>query len=73
METSNLKVMPSGHGHYKVITTYYGKEINCVTNNMPSVDDFKSEVYEKDGRELRHLRGYRSLRNECIRKNKGDY
>jgi hypothetical protein len=67
---NDLTVRPSGHGHYKVITTHYGKEITCITNNMPAIDDFKSEDGEKDGRELRQLRGYRNLKSECIRKNK---
>ena len=67
---SDLEIRPSGHGHYKVSTTYYGKKISCVTSNMPSVDDFKSEDGEKDGRELRQLRGYNSLKGECIRKNR---
>lgn len=66
----HLEVHPSGYGHYKITTIHYGKEINCTTNNMPAIDDFKSEDFEKDGRELRKLRGYRTLRGECIRKNK---
>ncbi len=68
--THDLTVTPSGHGHYRVSTTHYGKEISCITSNMPAVDDYKSDDYEKDGRELRKLRGYRSLRAECISKNK---
>jgi hypothetical protein len=68
--TNNLTVTPSGHGHYRVTTTHYGKEISCVTSNMPAIDDFKSEDGEKDGRELRTLRGYKSLRAECISKNR---
>lgn len=71
MKTKNLSVSPSGHGHYKVTTTHYGKEISCITSNMPAIDDFKSDEYEKDGRELRKLRGYKSLRDECIMVNKG--
>ena len=67
---NNLSVAVSGHGHYKIYTTYYGREISCTTSNMPAIDDFKSEEGEKDGRELRQLRGYKSLRAECIRKNK---
>jgi hypothetical protein len=67
---NNLTVTPSGHGHYKVTTTHYNKEIYCITNNMSAIDDFKSEDWDKDGRELRKLRGYKSLRFECIRKNK---
>lgn len=66
----DLTVRPSGHGHYSVETTHYGKTIKCTTNNMQAIDDFKSEDGEKDGRELRQLRGYRALRAECISKNK---
>lgn len=64
-----IRLMPSGHGHYRVTTPYYGKEISCTTNNMPAVDDYKSEEGERQGRELRQLRGYKALRAECIRKN----
>jgi hypothetical protein len=64
-----LSVMFSGYGHYKVTTTYYGKEISCTTTDMPSIDDFNSDEHERDGRELRKLRGYKSLRSECIREN----
>ena len=67
---NNLIVRPSGHGHYKVITEHYNKEISCITNDMSSIDDLKSEEGEKDGRVLKRLRGYNNLRNECIRKNK---
>ena len=65
-----LFVQPEGHGHYRVTTEYYGKYIACITSNMPAIDDFKSDEDEKDGRELRKLRGYRELRSECISKHK---
>lgn len=60
-----LQVQPSGHGHYKVTTEYYNKTISCITNNMQAIDNYKSE----DG-SRRITKGYNSLRNECIRKNK---
>lgn len=59
---SDLRVMPSGHGHYKIYLTFRGKEYATTTNDMPSIDDFKSDEFEKDGRELRKLRGYKQLR-----------
>jgi hypothetical protein len=62
---ADLKVIPSGHGHYKIFTNYYSKDISCITNNMQAIDDFKSEDGDK-----RIMKGYKSLRNECIRKNK---
>lgn len=65
-----LKLEFAGHGHYKVTLDYYGKEISCTTTNMPSVDDYNSEPDERDGRELRHKRGYMKLREEVIRKHK---
>ena len=60
-----LQVQPSGHGHYKITTEYYNKTISCITNNMQAIDNYKSE----DG-SRRITKGYKSLRNECIRKNK---
>lgn len=66
---NDLRVQPNGHGHYKVFTTHYGKEINCVTSNMQAIDDLKSEDGEKDGRVLKQLIGYNNLRSECIRAN----
>jgi len=62
--------VPSGHGHYKVGINYRGKLITTITNNMPAVDDYKSEDGEKDGRVLRRKRGYESLRNEIIWRNR---
>ena len=70
MNYSNLSLTPSGHGHYRVTTNYYGKKISCITNNMPAIDDYKSYQSEKDGRELKRKRGYITLRSEVIRKNK---
>jgi hypothetical protein len=57
-----------GYGHYRVTTMYYGKEISCVTTNMRAVDDYNSDDYEKDGRQLRKRRGYNALRGEVVRK-----
>lgn len=60
-----LQVTPSGHGHYKISTEYYGKTITCITNNMEAIDNYKSE----DG--IRRIsKGYNELRSEVIRKNK---
>jgi len=42
----NLKLMPSGHGHYKVTINYYGKSYSATTNDMPSIDAYKSEKGE---------------------------
>lgn len=62
--------MKTGYGHYEVGVLYYGKVITCTTTDMPSIDDYKSEDGEKDGRELRRKRGYNCLRNQCIRAHK---
>jgi hypothetical protein len=42
----NLTLSPSGHGHYKVTITYYGKQYSTITNDMPLVDAYKSEKGE---------------------------
>lgn len=66
--TTRLNIcLPSGYGHYKIGIIYRGKEYSTITSDMSSIDDYKSDPYEKDGRELRHKRGYLSLRNEIIR------
>ena len=70
---TEMRLTWSGYGHYKVEMKYMGKTISCVTNNMPAVDDYNSDMSEREGRRLRYLIGYRSLRNECIRKNNLDY
>ena len=56
-----LEVRFSGYGHYKVTTTYYGKQITCITTDMPAIDAYK------DGK----VWAYWTLRNECIRDYKG--
>lgn len=65
-----IRIEHAGYGHKKITIEYYGKEISCVTTNMPAVDDYNSEEGERDGRELRSKRGYISLRDEVIRKHK---
>lgn len=65
-----LHITPSGYGHWKIATTHYGKEISTVTTDSMSIDDYNSEDDEKDGRELRKLRGYNALRSEIIGRNK---
>jgi len=42
----NLSLMPSGHGHYKVTITYYGKTYSTTTNDMSSVDAYRSDKGE---------------------------
>jgi hypothetical protein len=66
----DLRILPAGYGHWKIQTTYRGKVISCTTTDSMAIDDFNSEPDEKDGRQLRHRRGYNSLRDECIQKNK---
>ena len=61
--------LPSGYGHYKVGITYRNKLITTITNNMPAIDDYRSEDGERDGRNLRKKRGYEQLRAEIIRRN----
>lgn len=69
MKYSLTICQPSGYGHYKVGVTYRGKLITTVTSNMPAIDDYKSDDYERDGRELRRKRGYETLRLQIIRDN----
>lgn len=61
-------VLPAGHGHYTYLIMFRGKEYRTTTNNTHATDDFRSEDGEKDGRELRRLRGARALRAEAIRR-----
>lgn len=70
MKKYNLSTcQSSGHGHYKVGIEFRGKEYTIITNNMGAIDDYRSEVGERDGRELRVKRGYLALRDEIIRAN----
>jgi len=65
-----LTVKFSSYGHYKVSTTYYGKEISCITTNMPAIDSFEDGNINSYST-LRNA-AYTTLRNECIRKHKGN-
>lgn len=58
----------TGYGHYSYLIQYRGKEYRTTTNNTAATDDLRSEDGERDGRELRQLRGAKSLRSEAIRK-----
>ena len=46
-------MLKSGHGHYEIYTTYFGRQISIVTNNMPLIDRIKE--------------GSETARNEAIR------
>ena len=59
----------SGYGHYKIGILFRNKLYTYTTTDMQSIDDYHSDVFEKDGREFRHLRGYRNLRNQIVRAN----
>lgn len=67
---NNLDIRKTGHGHWRITTTHYNKEISCITTDSCSIDDYYSDEYEKCGKTLRKLRGYKNLRSEIIRKNK---
>jgi len=60
-----LRVSFVFYGHYKIESVYYNRKITCITTNMQAVDNYQSE----DGNK-RIAKGYKSLRNEVIRKNK---
>ena len=60
-----LRVSPVFYGHYKIESVYYNRKITCITTNMQAVDNYQSEDGDK-----RIAKGYKSLRNEVIRKNK---
>lgn len=59
----------SGYGHYKIGITFRGKLYTTTTTDMPSIDDYHSDEWEKDGRVLCHKKGYNCLRNQIIRDN----
>ena len=61
-------LLPSGYGHYSYLIRFRGKEYTTTTNNTRATDDMRSEEGERDGRELRRLRGAKALRKEAIRK-----
>jgi len=42
----NLSLIPSGHGHYKVTITYYGKSYSAIVSDMYSIDAYRSDKGE---------------------------
>ena len=62
--THYLSVLPHGHGHWLISTDHYGKNIGCITTNSVAVDEYKQGESRAEIN-----RGYKSLRNEIIRKN----
>tara|TARA_R110001632_G_scaffold70752_1_gene164616 strand:- start:9256 stop:9444 length:189 start_codon:yes stop_codon:yes gene_type:complete len=38
------RVRPSGHGHYKVTISYYGKEYTATIDDMTLIDDYKDGI-----------------------------
>ena len=37
-----LSLLSSGHGHYKITTTFYCKEVSMITNDMRLIDMIKN-------------------------------
>ena len=64
---NNLEIRQTGYGHCRITTDYYGRQISTITTNSMAIDDYNSDYYEKEGKELIKKRGYNSLRNEIIR------
>jgi len=58
----------TGYGHHSYMIDYRGKAIKTITDNSHAIDDMNSEEGERDGRELRRLRGAKALRSEAIMK-----
>lgn len=65
MKTTHfLSVLPNDHGHWLIFTDHYGKNICSITTNSVAIDEYKSGESRAEVN-----RGYKSLRNEIIRKN----
>ena len=61
------------HGHWRVdIFSPYPRRVikSCITTDSMSVDDYKAEEWEKDGRFNRRKSGTESLWNEVQYKHK---
>lgn len=68
MKTISIK--KTGYGHWLISMEYRKKVIRTTTTNSMAVDDFNSDIDEKQGRRLRWKAGYTQLRKELILKNK---
>lgn len=66
----NLSVIPEGFGHWKIECDHRGKRISTITCNSLSVDDWKSDPDDMDGRVNRKKQGYEALVYEIIQDNK---
>jgi hypothetical protein len=63
----NLNVTMTGYGHWKITCDYRGKRISTITTNSVAVDNFNSEIGEKQDGRNRIKEGYEDLINEIIR------
>lgn len=64
-----ISILPNGYGHWKISMDYRNKTISTITNNSTAIDDYNTDEFEKDGRELRKKRGYNQLKRELVRVN----
>lgn len=65
-----IYIKKTGYGHWKISMEYRNKTISTTTTNSMAVDDFNSDIHERQGRKLRWKAGYEQLKNELILKNK---
>lgn len=69
MKRNTITCTPAGYGHYRISMMYRGREISCITTNMPAIDNYKSDPDEKHWWYMRRKRvniGYEDLRRELI-------
>ena len=72
MKANQLEICQfSGHGHYKIGITHYNKLITCITSNMPDIDAYKRDCFNRK-EEAEQRAAFRNLRNEIIQKNKNN-
>lgn len=64
MNQHQTRVQFSGYGHYKVFTTYYGKEISAVTTDMETIDAFKSDNDRRSNGAMNRLREFVIYKNK---------
>lgn len=68
---NTIQIQQTGYDHWKITTSYRGKQISCTTTDSISIDNYRSDMDDRERGVMGQTRkqAAQSLRNQIIRAN----